>query len=121
MPADPIPAIDLPSIRATEDGAEPDTMLPISNMTIEPMGNLVPTRACTKIAMQAQQTKIASLSPVGRSHGSDDGPGTEASSEPLFCSGVPDEPPFNVSVAIASVVLGGLATSEETLVQIEPG
>ena len=37
MPADPIPAIDLPSIRAMEVGAEPDTMLPISKMAIEPM------------------------------------------------------------------------------------
>lgn len=71
--------------------------------------------------MQAQQTKIASLSPVGRSDGSDGGPGTEASSGPLFCSGVPKEPLSNVSVAVASVTFGGLTTSKETPVQIEPG
>lgn len=68
------------------------------------MGNDIPTRASAKMAMQAQQTKTASLSLVGGSDSSDEPPITSVSSEPLFCSGVPGGPFSIVSDAVASVV-----------------
>ena len=66
--------------------------------------------------MQAQQTNIASLRPVGRSEGSDKGPGTVEPSELLFRLGVPEEPVSNISNAVTAVVFEELTTSKETTV-----
>lgn len=69
------------------------------------------------MAMQAQQTKIASLSPVGRSEGSDNGAGTETSSELLFCL-VSEELLSNVPDATAAAVFEGVIMSKETPVWV---
>lgn len=70
-------------------------------------------------AIQAQQTKTASLNPVGRSDGSEEFSGTEASSEWLFFLGVPEESLPNASDAVTSVAFGGLTAFEEASVRIE--
>jgi hypothetical protein len=68
-----------------------------------------------KIAIQAQQTKTASLSSVGRSEGSGICSGAEASSERLFRFEVREELLPNVINAATSAASEGLITISDRI------